>query len=168
MASLLLPLRSTLYHFKTFLSVCVLAGASSHCVDKSFRAATSYIELSRGRSGTQLSALCFVDHVPVCNFHLAMALISLKLQCYTLDDTPCHFEKRHVLKVSSSPIQGSRDTSILDSDSIKSRTHLLLTNNNTQFDPYIFSRLSESAHGSLMSYHVRQCTVSSWPRNSLS
>ena len=43
-----------------------------------------HIHSSWGSSGTQLPALCFVDHASVCDVHLRMALILLKLQCYTV------------------------------------------------------------------------------------
>ena len=58
-----------------------------------------------------------------------MALTSLKLQCYTVWMTHHTILQRgRVLKVLASPIQGH--TSILESDSNQSGTHLLLTDNN--------------------------------------
>ena len=93
-----------------------MAGASSHCVEKSCLGTTIIIDSPRDGSEPQLSAVCFTDHAPVYNFNLIKGTV-----CYTV--WLMHhaiLQRGRVLKVSPSPIQGHG--SIPDSDSIKSGT----------------------------------------------
>ena len=103
-----------------------MAGASSHCVEKSCQGTT--ILTHPGMVGNP-SYLPYVSQttplsiILICGTNLIKSAV-----VYCLADAPCHFTKGRVLKVSPSPIQEhSSIPDSRDSDSIKSGTRLLFS-----------------------------------------
>ena len=100
-----------------------MAGAPSHCVEKSCQETTILIHPGMVRN---LSYLPYVSQttplskILICGTNLIKSAV-----LYCLADAPCHFAKG---ACPPSPIQGH--SSIHNSDSIKSGTRLLLTGTN--------------------------------------